>query len=149
MESKTAVRPPEVLLVEDNKDDAFITRKGFEKADVAANLHHVENGKHCMQFLRREGPYYQAPTPDLILLDLNMPVMDGREVLGQIIEDERLRKLPVVVLTTSQDESDLLEMYRLRCSSYISKPVDFTEFQRVVEELGKYWFSVVILPPKE
>ena len=142
-------RPAEVLLVEDNEDDVLITRKGFEQAKLAVNLHHVENGMECMSFLRKEGKHNDAPTPDLILLDLNMPGMDGREVLAEIVADDELRKLCVVILTTSDAERDLLDMYKLRCSSYITKPVDFAQFQRVIEQISNYWFTVVVLPPKE
>ncbi len=145
----TGSRPAEVLLVEDNDNDVIITRRGFTDAKLAVNLHHVENGEKCMAFLRKEAPYADAPTPDLILLDLNMPVMDGREVLSEIVKDEQLRKLPVVILTTSSAESDILTMYNLRCSSYIVKPVDFNQFQRVVQQLSDYWFALVVLPPKE
>jgi len=142
-------RSVEVLLVEDNEDEMFITRKGFEDVKLDLNLHHVENGQECMAFLRKDGQYADAPTPDLILLDLNMPVMDGREVLAEIVKDEQLRKLPVVILTTSNGERDILDMYNLRCSSYIVKPVDFRQFQRVIQQLSDYWFTVVDLPPKK
>jgi CheY-like chemotaxis protein len=142
-------RPAEVLLVEDDDNDVLITRKGFEESKLVLNLHHVENGQECMAFLRKEGPYADVPTPDLILLDLNMLVMDGREVLAEIGKDEELRKLAVVLLTTSGSEQDILEMYDLRCSSYIVKPVDFTQFQCVIQQLSDYWFTVVVLPPKE
>jgi CheY-like chemotaxis protein len=142
-------RPAEVLLVEDDDNDVLITRKGFEEAKLALDLHHVENGQECMAFLRKNGPYSDAPTPDLILLDLNMPVMDGREVLAEIVEDQQLRRLPVVILTTSNGERDILDMYDLRCSSYIVKPVDFSQFQRVIQQLSDYWFTVVVMPPKE
>jgi len=145
----STVRPAEVLLVEDDDNDAFITRKGFEEAKLTLNLHHVENGQECMAFLCKEGQHANAPTPDLILLDLNMPVMDGREVLAEIVKDQQFRKLPVVVLTTSHGEKDILDMYNLRCSSYIVKPVDFIQFQRVIQQLSDYWFTVVVLPPKE
>ena len=139
-------RPAEVLLVEDNDNDVYITRKGFDEAKLTLNLHHVSNGEECMEFLRKEGRFTNVPTPDLILLDLNMPVMDGREVLSEIVKDEQLRKLPVVVLTTSHGEQDILDMYNLRCSSYIVKPVDFSQFQRVIQQLSDYWFTVVVLP---
>ena len=99
-----------------------------------------------LDFLNKEGKYKDAPTPDLILLDLNMPLMDGREVLERISKDEKLCHLPVVILTTSSEEQDILRMYKLRCSSYIVKPVDFDQFQRVVSEIGNYWFTVVVLP---
>jgi two-component system, chemotaxis family, response regulator Rcp1 len=137
---------PEILLVEDNENDALLTREGFKRAKVPARLHHVENGEKCMAFLRRSGKYADAPTPDIVLLDLNMPVMDGREVLEQIVADPELCRLPVVVLTTSEGEQDILRMYRLRCSSYIVKPVDFTDFMRVIHGLNDYWFSLVVLP---
>ena len=143
----TGGRPAEVLLVEDNEVDVLLTRKAFERAKLAVNLRHLDNGERCMKLLRREGEYVDAPAPDLILLDLNMPVMDGREVLSEIVKDEELRKMPVVILTTSQAEADLLEMYSLRCSSYIIKPIDFDKFQRVIQDLCNYWFTVVVLPP--
>ena len=142
-------RPAEVLLVEDDDNDVFITRKGFEEAKLSVNLHHVENGQECMAFLRKDGRYSDAPTPDLILLDLNMPVMGGREVMAEIVKDQQLRKLSVVILTTSNGARDILDMYNLRCSSYIVKPVDFTQFRRVIQQLSDYWFTVVVLPPKE
>ena len=119
--------------MEDNENDVLLTREGFKRAKVPARLHHVENGEKCMAFLRRSGKYADAPTPDIVLLDLNMPVMDGREVLEQIVADPELCRLPVVVLTTSEGEQDILRMYRLRCSSYIVKPVDFLAFADVVK----------------
>lgn len=139
-------RIAEILLVEDNEDDVILTREGFERSRMAVHLHHVENGAECMAFLRKQGKYASAPTPDVLLLDLNMPVMTGYEVLEQIAADSELKHLPVVILTTSADEKDILRMYRLRCSSYIVKPVDFIQFQRVINEFAGYWFSVVVLP---
>ncbi len=136
----------EILLVEDNEDDVILMRQGFKKARLALNLHHVENGEACMAFLRKQGEYESAPTPDLVLLDLNLPLMDGREVLKHIVADENLRHLPVVILTTSADEQDILNMYNLRCSSYIVKPVDFDQFVRVIHSIGDYWFTIVHLP---
>lgn len=144
----TNSRPAEVLLAEDNQDDLLLAKKGLESARFAVHLHHVPNGRECMAFLRKEGPYSEKPTPDLLLLDLNMPVMDGREVLNEILEDENLRHMPVVILTTSDEEKDLLRMYKLRCSSYIVKPIDFLQFQRVVQQITDYWFTVVVLPPR-
>ena len=141
-------RPAEILLVEDNEHDVVLTEISFKKSKLAVNLHHVENGEQCMAFLRNEAPYTDAPMPDLILLDLNMPVMDGREVLAEITADDKLCHLPVVVLTTSAEHQDIQDMYRLRCSSYITKPVDFNQFQRVLQEFTNYWFTVVILPDK-
>ncbi|MEZ6123832.1 MAG: response regulator [Planctomycetaceae bacterium] len=142
-------RPAVVLLVEDNEDDVIITRKGFTQAKLVIELHHVENGRQCMEFLRREGSHASAPRPDLILLDLNMPVMTGREVMAELARDDVLCSIPVVVLTTTESEREILEMYRLRCSSYITKPVDFEQFLRVVRELGNYWFTVVVLPTED
>ncbi len=141
-------RPAEILLVEDNETDVILTREGFERAKLKVNLHHVENGEACMAFLRREREYADAPTPDLILLDLNMPVMDGREVLAEMVKDDRLKHLPVVILTTSADEKDVLQMYKLRCSSYATKPVDFNQFLHVIQSIAEYWFTIVVLPPK-
>lgn len=141
-------RSAEVLLVEDNENDMELTRLAFEQAKVLLNMHRVENGEQCMAFLRKQGKYANALTPDLILLDLNLPVMDGREVLAEIVADDQLRQLPVVILTTSETEQDILEMYKLRCSSYIVKPVDFNQFLRVVRGIGNYWFTVVVLPPQ-
>jgi CheY-like chemotaxis protein len=148
MNDESVGRLAEVLLVEDNEDDVVLTRRGFERAKLMVNLHHVENGYECMRFLRRQGDYAQAPTPDLILLDLNMPIMDGRQVMQEIAGDDALRRLAVVILTTSSSERDLLQMYKLRCSTYITKPVDFEQFQRVVAGLKDYWFALAVLPPK-
>jgi two-component system response regulator len=139
-------RPLEVLLAEDREDDALLTREAFRRSGRQVNLHHVENGEECMAFLRRENRHAQAPAPDLLLLDLNMPLMGGREVLAAIVADERLRHLPVVVLTTSRADVDVLDMYRMRCSSYITKPVDFDQFLAVMSVLADYWITVVELP---
>lgn len=139
-------RPAEVLLVEDSEDDVILTREGFKRSKFFVSLHHVSDGEACMRFLRKEGVYKEVPTPDIILLDLNMPIMDGREVLRHITADEVLKKIPVVVLTTSNEVEDIQRMYALRCSSYITKPVDFNKFVGVVQELGDYWFTVVVLP---
>lgn len=141
-------RPADILLVEDNEADVVLTREGFTRVKVDVRLHHVENGVECMRYLRREGAYLGAPTPDVILLDLNMPVMDGREVLTEIVKDERLRMIPVVILTTSDAEADVHAMYELRCSTYITKPVDFREFREVIENLVNYWFSMAVLPSR-
>lgn len=146
-QSLNKARFAEVLLVEDNKDDVILTQQAFKQSRVSIHLHNVKNGLDCMNFLRKEGDYQDAPTPDLILLDLNLPIMDGREVLEAISKDEALSHLPVVILTTSEDEKDVYNMYQLRCSSYIVKPIDFTQFLRVVKELSEYWFTVVVLPP--
>jgi CheY-like chemotaxis protein len=141
-------RIAEILIVEDDENDVVLTREGFKFANVDVNLHHVENGEVCMAFLRKEGAYADVPTPDLILLDLNMPVMDGRATLAAIAADPSLSHLPVIILTTSTERNDVVKMYRLRCCSYIPKPVDFKEFLQVIKDFSKYWFSVTVLPPE-
>ena len=146
MLEESSQRPAEVLLVEDNEDDVVLMREGFKRSKLVVKLNHVTNGVECIDFLQKQGKYKDAPTPDIILLDLNMPLMDGREVLEKISQDEMLCHLPVVILTTSSEEQDVLSMYKLRCSSYIVKPVDFDKFQKVISEIGNYWFTVVVLP---
>jgi CheY-like chemotaxis protein len=142
-------RVAEILLVEDNEDDVFLTREAFDAAKLRVNLHHVDNGEKCLQFLRREGVYADTPAPDLILLDMHMPVMDGYEVLAEIVRDEHLRHFPVVVLTTSYEAADIRKMYGLRCSSYITKPVDFENFVGMISQLAGYWLTVVVVPDHE
>jgi len=142
--SKT--RRAEILLVEDNNNDVVLTRESFNRSGVAVNLHHVKDGEECMAFLRRKDKYAAMPLPDVILLDLNMPRMDGTEVLTEIAGDETLRHLPVVILTTSSEQKEILKMYKLRCSSYIIKPVDLEEFIRVIRTFAEYWLTVVALP---
>ena len=139
-------RTAEILLVEDNEDDVILTRLAFKEAKLAVRLHDVPNGEDCMAFLRKQGQYAAAPTPDIILLDLNMPRMDGREVLAEISRDENLRHLPVVILTTSSAEQEILKMYKLRCSSYIIKALDFKQFTRMIHLLSDYWLTIVVLP---
>lgn len=139
-------RSAEILLVEDNENDAEITKIGFKRAKFAVNLHHVTDGEECMAFLRKEGKYASAPSPDLVLLDLNLPRMDGREVLEEVGRDEHLKHLPIVILTSSDADKDVLMSYKLRCSSYIVKPVNFENFSKVVESLADYWFTLVVLP---
>ncbi|MDH3583286.1 MAG: response regulator [Phycisphaerae bacterium] len=145
-ETATGCSVAEVLLVEDNENDVVLTREALREAKLLVNLHHVENGERCMAFLRKQDGFADAPTPDLVLLDLNMPVMNGREVLAEIVRDDDLKHLPVVILTTSAQEEDILKMYKLRCSSYITKPVDFDQFVRVIRGIHDYWFSIVVVP---
>ena len=142
-------RPAEILLAEDNENDVVLTRQGFKRCKLALNLHHVKDGEECMAFLRKQGKYSDAPTPDLLLLDLNMPRMDGREVLAALVADETLNAVPVVVLTTSAQDEEILKMYKMRCSSYIVKPVDFDQFLHVVRSIAEYWFTVVVLPKED
>jgi two-component system, chemotaxis family, response regulator Rcp1 len=139
-------RPAEILLAEDNENDVELTRQGFKRAKLLVNLHHVRDGEECLAFLHKQGKYSNAPTPDLLLLDLNMPKIGGREVLAQMVADERLNSLPVVILTTSEEHEEVLKMYKMRCSSYIVKPVDFDQFLRVVRAIAEYWFTIVVLP---
>lgn len=139
-------RIAEILLVDDNEDDVYLTREAFDAASLRVNLHHVDNGEKCLQFLRKQGPYANVPSPDLILLDMHMPVMDGYEVLKEIVKDDKLRHLPVVVLTTSYEAADIQKMYGLRCSSYITKPVDFDNFVKAIGQLAGYWLTVVVTP---
>lgn len=139
-------RPAEILLAEDNDNDVELTRQGFKRSKLLLNLHHVKDGEECLAFLRKQGKYSNAPTPDLLLLDLNMPRMDGREVLAEMVADKVLNSIPVVVLTTSANEEEILKMYKLRCSSYIVKPVDFDQFLHVIRSIAEYWFTVVVVP---
>ena len=141
-------RPAVILLVEDNDNDVVLMQQGFKRARLAVDLRIAGDGEECMAFLRKEGRYAGSPTPDLILLDLNMPRMDGREVMLEISRDEHLRHLPVVILTTSADEREILEMYDLRCSSCIVKPVDLEKFLRVIRSITDYWFTIVVLPTR-
>lgn len=142
----TPGRSAEVLLVEDNDNDVELTRIGFQQAKFAANLHHAADGEECMAFLRKEGKYTDVPTPDIILLDLNMPRMDGFEVLEAVGLDDRFKHLPIIILTSSEADRDVLASYKLRCSSYIVKPVDFANFASAVQMLANYWFTLVVLP---
>jgi two-component system, chemotaxis family, response regulator Rcp1 len=146
-ESLNLGRTAEILLVEDNEDDVLLTQEGFARAKLAVKLHWVKNGEECMEFLRKKERYRDAPTPDLVLLDLNMPVMNGRQVLAEIVKDDTLCQLPIVILTTSRSDQDVLDLYKLRCNSYITKPVDFPHFQQIIYDLANYWFTVVVLPP--
>jgi CheY-like chemotaxis protein len=140
------VKPIEILLVEDNAGDAELTRYALENSKVLNNLWVVEDGEAALAFLRREGEYTGAVRPDLILLDLNLPKIDGREVLAEIKNDEDLMRIPVVVLTTSRDEEDVLKTYNLHANCYISKPIDLSQFGRVVKSIKEFWLSIVVLP---
>jgi CheY-like chemotaxis protein len=139
-------RPAEILLAEDNDDDVELTRQAFRRTKLLVNLHRAKDGEQCLAFLRKQGEYQNVLTPDLLLLDLNMPKMSGQEVLAEMIKDEHLKGLPVVILTTSEHEQEILKLYKMRCSSYIVKPVDFDQFLNVVRTITEYWFTVVVLP---
>lgn len=138
--------PIEVLLVEDDPGDVLMTREAFEDYKVHNNLHVVHDGVQALAFLRKEGEYADVPTPDLVLLDLNLPLRDGREVLAEVKADERLRRIPVVVLTTSEAEEDVLRSYDLHANAYVAKPVDFERFVEVVRRIDEFFVSVVRLP---
>ena len=139
-------RVAEILLVEDNDDDFYLTQEAFSAASLRVNLQRVDNGEKCLKYLRKQAPYEDAITPDLILLDMHMPVMDGHEVLAEIVKDDNLRHFPVVVLTTSYESADIQKMYKLRCNSYITKPVDFDSFVQAIAKLSGYWLTVVVVP---
>jgi chemotaxis family two-component system response regulator Rcp1 len=144
--SAAVTRPVEILLVEDNPGDVRLTIEALRDAKVRNNLHVARDGVEAMAFLRREGPYANAPRPDLILLDLNLPRKDGREVLAEIKADARLRAIPVVVLTTSAAERDVVQSYNLHANCYITKPVDLDQFIAVIRSIEEFWLMVVTLP---
>ncbi|WP_373529325.1 response regulator [Nostoc sp.] len=140
--------PIEVLLVEDNPGDAQLTRIALEDSKISVHLNVVEDGVEAIEFLRKQEKYAQAAHPDIILLDLNLPRKDGREVLAEIKGDENLKRIPVVILTTSQAEEDILEAYNLSANCYITKPVDFDQFVKIVKSIENFWFAIVKLPPE-
>ncbi len=137
-----------VLLVEDDPADVELTQEALNGSKLYTNLHVVENGEEAMAFLRKEGKYADAETPDLILLDLNMPKKDGREVLSEVKADDDLKSIPVVVLTTSTAEEDILRSYNLGANCYVTKPVGLEEFMKVVDTIDCFWFTVVKLPTR-
>lgn len=140
------VRPIDILLVEDNMADVRLTREALKEAKVLNTLHVAQDGMAALAFLRQEGKYAQSPRPDLILLDLNLPKRDGREVLGEIKQDETLRRIPVVVLTTSRAEEDIVRTYDLHANAYVTKPVDLNQFLKVIQSIEDFWLAVVTLP---
>jgi chemotaxis family two-component system response regulator Rcp1 len=148
MMKHTNGRPVEILLVEDNPGDVRLMVEALKDAKVNNNLHVASNGEAAMEFLRREGNHAEAPTPDLVMLDLNLPKKDGREVLAEIKEDPDLKHIPVVVITTSAAEEDILKSYKLHANCYITKPVNFEQFIKVVHSIEEFWLTVVRLPGK-
>lgn len=138
----------EILLVEDNPGDVRLTREALKDSKLHNNLSVVRDGVEAMAFLKQEGAFGSAPRPDIILLDLNLPRKDGREVLEEIKDDERLKRIPVVILTTSNDETDILASYNLHANCYITKPVDLNRFVEIVKTIEGFWFSIVKLPPQ-
>lgn len=140
------VRPIVILLVEDNPGDVRLIREAMRERRMQVDLHAVENGVEALAFLRRENGYARVPRPDLILLDLNLPKMDGRGVLTEVKEDRDLRRIPVVVLTASQAEEDIFRAYDLRANCYVTKPLDLDQFMDAVQTIQNFWMSVVKLP---
>ncbi len=141
--------PIEILLVEDNPGDVRLTEEALKEGKLRNNLYSVADGVEALAFLRQEGRYISAPRPNLVLLDLNLPKLGGMEVLAQMKADPRLRRIPVVILTTSAAERDVLRSYDLHANCFITKPVDFEQFTQVVQSIQDFWFSIVKLPQKE
>jgi len=140
-------KPVEILLVEDNPGDVRLAQEAFRDSKVRNTIHTVEDGVKAMEFLRKEGSYKNAPRPDLILLDLNLPRKDGREVLAEVKQDPELRRIPVVILTVSKAEEDVLKTYDLHANCYITKPIDLEQFLQVVKSVEDFWLTIVKLPP--
>lgn len=137
-----------ILLVEDSPEDAELVTEAFKVNGHSANFQYVRDGEEAMALLRREGPYAEAPRPDLVLLDLNMPRKDGREVLAEIKGDEELHRVPVVVVTSSKEEQDIVKAYDLNANCYVTKPVDLDQFLHMVRSIEDFWLTIVKLPPR-
>lgn len=146
MNTANSGRTFHILLAEDSQEDFFLLQTCFNGLSHPVILHQVENGQDCLDFLCRTGRYESMPAPDLLFLDLNMPKLDGREVMARIAADPGLRRLPVLVLTTSANREDICTMYELGCSAYVVKPLEFPQFMDMVRTIADYWFSVVTLP---
>jgi CheY-like chemotaxis protein len=142
----TIVEPVEILLVEDNPVDIMMTRETFADARLCNNLHVAEDGEEALEFLYRRGVHSSAPVPDIILLDLNLPKRDGREVLAEIKADSSLRHIPIIILTTSESPDDIWHSYELQANCFITKPVDMEQFTNTLESIGDFWFALVKLP---
>ena len=139
--------PVEILLVEDNPGDYRLTQEALREGKVYNNLHWAKDGEEALEFLHQSGKYAGVPRPDIILLDLNLPKKDGRQVLSEIKSDEELRPIPVVILTTSQAEEDVLRSYDLHANCYVTKPVDLEKFITVVQSIDRFWLTIATLPP--
>jgi CheY-like chemotaxis protein len=144
-----AAKPIEILLVEDNPGDSRLAQEALKDSKIRNTIHVAADGVEAMMFLNRKGEWKKAPRPDLILLDLNLPRMDGREVLAAIKSDDDLKRIPVVILTTSKDEEDVLRSYNLHANCYITKPIDLQQFMKVVRSVEDFWLTIVKLPPNE
>jgi two-component system, chemotaxis family, response regulator Rcp1 len=147
MNQRLGLRPAQILLVEDSPTDVLMAREAFEQANLVSNLHVVEDGVEAVAFLLRTGSYVHVPRPDLILLDWNLPRKNGREVLAEVKADADLKAIPIVVLTTSQAERDILTAYSLHANCYVTKPVDLKDFIQAIHEIVTFWCTVVTLPP--
>lgn len=148
MRTQVAAKSIDILVVEDSKGDIGLIEEVFEDAKIMNNLHIAEDGEEAIAFLRGEGQFSGAPRPDIILLDLNLPKKDGREVLEEVKGDKELRNIPIVVLTTSKAEEDILRSYNLHANAYITKPVDFDQFIKVVKSIENFWLEIVKLPSR-
>ena len=148
MNGQRAIRAIDILMVEDDPGDVRLTREALKGSKLLHSLNVVEDGVAALDYLRRNAPYQEAVRPDLVLLDLNLPRKDGREVLAAMKQDPALRAIPVVILTTSQAEEDVLRAYNLNANCYVTKPVDFDQFMRIVRTIEEFWLNVVTLPPK-
>lgn len=146
METRLMGRPVEFLLAEDNPGDVRLTKEALRESKISNNLNVVPDGVEAMAFLRREGKYADAPRPDVILLDLNLPKKDGREVLAEVKADPSLRLIPVVIITSSEAEQDVLKTYELYANCYVTKPVDLEQFIKVIQSIETFWLTIVTLP---
>jgi len=149
MKGKIIGKPIEILLVEDNPGDVRLTKEALKESKIINNLHVVMDGEEAMKYLLKQGEYKENPKPDIILLDLNLPKKNGREVLAEIKEKKELRYIPVVILTSSEADEDIVKTYELHANCYITKPVDLDQFSKVVKAIGDFWFSIVKLPNEE
>ena len=148
MIGQRAIRTIDILMVEDDPGDVRLTREALKGSKLLHSLNVVEDGVAALDYLHKVAPYEQAVRPDIVLLDLNLPKKDGREVLAAMKQDATLRAIPVVILTTSQAEEDVLRAYNLNANCYVTKPVDFDQFMRIVRTIEEFWLNVVTLPPK-
>ena len=148
MDGQRAIRAIDILMVEDDPGDVRLTREALKGSKVLHSLNVVEDGVAALDYLRKVAPYQDAVRPDIVLLDLNLPRKDGREVLSAMKQDAALKTIPVVILTTSQAEEDVLRAYNLNANCYVTKPVDFDQFMRIVRTIEDFWLNVVTLPPK-
>jgi chemotaxis family two-component system response regulator Rcp1 len=146
MNTENLGKPIDILLVEDNPGDARLALESLKESKIRNTIHWVQDGLEAMKFMHRQGNYENAPRPDLILLDLNMPKMDGREVLAEIKSDDDLKRIPVVIFTISKAEEDILKTYDLHANCYITKPLDLNRFLKVIQSIEDYWLTIVRLP---